>query len=153
MHYVCYIFQGGDKQSETFFGVMKATWKVLQDGFGKVRVDFGQPFSLKVQYHKAIFSGVFLIFMSKYQLRMVERHAHLHFQEYLDVSNTFCTAGVYESQWVHGAALLTPKLGSFSPLCSSDSIAEDHRYKIQGLAELIIHGRTIVHVCVKDVLG
>ena len=64
-------------------------------------------------------------------------------QEYLEVSSTFYNSGVYESQWVHGAAPLTPKLGSFSPLCSSDSLAEDHRYKIQGLAELIVYGTAV----------
>ena len=55
--------------------------------------------------------------------------------------STFCGGDVYESQWVHVAPPLKPKLGSFSPLCSSDSVTEDHRYQIQGLAELIIHGK------------
>lgn len=62
-------------------------------------------------------------------------------QEYLELSSVTDGVSQHESRWVQGvAAPLTPKLGSFSPLCSSDSLTDDYRYKIQGLAEFVVYG-------------
>ncbi len=61
----------------------------------------------------------------------------------MDVSETFPTTGLLESQWGEGQQPLTPRLGSFSPLCSVESISNDTRTRIGGLAEFVIHGKDI----------
>ena len=61
----------------------------------------------------------------------------------MEVSETFPTTGILESQWGEGQQPLTPRLGSFSPLCSVESISNDTRTRIGGLAEFVIHGKTI----------
>ena len=42
------LFQGNPKIHETFFRACLSIWKVLSGNYGNVRVDFCQPFSLKV---------------------------------------------------------------------------------------------------------
>ena len=40
--------QGLPKKSESFFVAMKGIWSVLKGHYGSVRMNFAQPFSLKV---------------------------------------------------------------------------------------------------------
>ena len=41
--------QGLPKKSESFFVAMKGIWSVLKGHYGSVRMNFAQPFSLKVR--------------------------------------------------------------------------------------------------------
>ena len=44
----CIKLQGMPKKPESFWATVKAIWKLFSTTFGNVRVDFCQPFSLKV---------------------------------------------------------------------------------------------------------
>jgi len=40
--------QGGTKKKETFMEAVRGAWTLLTSRSGSVKVDFGQPFSVKV---------------------------------------------------------------------------------------------------------
>jgi hypothetical protein len=44
---------GQPKQMETFWATMKSIWSVLNSNYGMTRIDFNQPFSLRVS-HKMV---------------------------------------------------------------------------------------------------
>ena len=64
--YVTYvqIFQGLPKKNETFFGALRGIWGVLSANFGSVRVDFTQPFSLRVSISRKLLVNCLLNFVS-----------------------------------------------------------------------------------------
>lgn len=41
---------GQPKEMETFGNAMKAIWSVLNNNYGMMRIDFNQPFSLRVSF-------------------------------------------------------------------------------------------------------
>lgn len=41
---------GTPKQMESFTGAIKSIWEVLNSNYGAIRVDFNQPFSIRVNY-------------------------------------------------------------------------------------------------------
>ena len=45
---------GQPKEMETFGAAMRAIWHVLNSDFGMIRIDFNQPFSLKVSVKKCV---------------------------------------------------------------------------------------------------
>lgn len=47
---------GQPKEMETFGSAIKSIWQVLNRNYGMVRIDFNQPFSLRVRYHSDQFS-------------------------------------------------------------------------------------------------
>jgi glycerol-3-phosphate O-acyltransferase len=48
--------KGVAKKKESFFGAIRGIWSVMRNHYGNVRVDFAQPFSMKVNYMKICFS-------------------------------------------------------------------------------------------------
>lgn len=57
------VFQGKPKKNESLWSVARGVFRMLRKNYGCVRVDFAQPFSLKVSFY----------FMTKIPLRNCEK--------------------------------------------------------------------------------
>ncbi|XP_013393003.1 glycerol-3-phosphate acyltransferase 1, mitochondrial isoform X2 [Lingula anatina] len=105
---------GEQKIKETFWGALKAVWRVLMSHYGNIRVDFAQPFSLKEYLQSAQYTN------------MEARKENLESRR-----NSFSRAR-------RSSGKLRPS-GSLTSLYGTDVVVEDQRQTVKDLAQHVVY--------------
>ena len=124
---------GQPKKMETFTSTIKAVWSTLRGRYGIIKIDFCQPFSLRVR-EKDNFSQIKLIRIDKLRLLMWR--------------NDFQQEMVKAFQAQQNKLALKTSEGylkytmSNSSLYGTDVVVEEHRQMVDSIARHIVYGES-----------